>query len=260
MRGILILLCTVLLLAESVFCTDINNGEDITRPLSRVDFRTEVQSGSNFPGGDDLTVTLRFEKKIDLQCNYQASLRADLPYEWFACEKKCCPKGYKSKNAPGDTLTQGFLIFPPGKKWTYAAGLQMIFPTAGDNLQIGQGKYQCLPSLAAKYDLSEWIKEAYVGVLFRYAFDVAGYSSAPHVSQLYVQPFWNFNLPGDLFLSFAPEIRYNWMDRGWFVPFDMMLGWMAHPRVVFSLEYQDAIVYDYRRYQQSLELRMGWFY
>lgn len=239
-----------------------NNGEDVTRPITRIDGRLKYQTGVNEPGGKAVIFTLRKDVVRHLSNSWQISLRGDLPYEWYYFSGKH-PKNVvngKKLDHLADSLVQGLIITPSFGKWTYGFGAQVIFPTAGDNLQVGDGKYQLLPTAAMRYDLGFWKAGAYVGLLVRHAFDVAGYKSAPHISQTYFQPFLNINLPAKWFLSFSPELRYDWMIRDWFVPFDIMIGKMITDKIILSIEYENAIVYDFEQYQQQVELRVGYFF
>lgn len=234
-------------------------GGDITRPLNRFDLRLEVQKGMNCPHSSDVTATARTDLLINTVHNWQIGIRADLPYTWYwqGSNQSICGKNIKHIN---DSLLQVICIPPSIGKWKYAFGVKMIFPTAADNLQIGNGKYQVLPSAGCRYDLGEWSEGAYAGLIVRHAFSVAGYRSAPYIAKTYIEPFFNINLPDQWFITFSPEIIYNWRIHAWFIPFDMMIGKMLDEKTILSLEYQNAIVYDYKHFKQSLELRIGYFY
>ena len=159
-----------------------------------------------------------------------------------------------------DSLFQAFLITPPHGKWTYGLGMKLIFPTGGKNLEIGDAKYQILPSWAFKYDLSGWSNGAYIGAILREAWSFAGDPSAPRINQTYIQPFFNINLPDDWFINSSPELFYDWGSHHWFIPFDLMIGRMFGKNIVVSLEYETAIVQDYPSYSQQLEFRIGVFF
>lgn len=234
-----------------------NNGEDVTRPLTRFDLRLKFQDGVNSIYGKDAIVTARTDRVIYLPSHWQVGLRADLPYEWYTCHRCSCGK---SLDHFADSLFQALLITPSHDKWTGALGAKIIFPTGGNNLQIGDAKYQLLPTLAIKYDLDDWSPGAYIGLLIRHAFNVGGYKSAPYISQTFIQPFFNLNFPKDWFLSWSPEMIYNWRIKGWFIPTDIMIGKMVTKKIVVSIEYENAIVYEFRQYTQQIEFRVGFFF
>lgn len=229
------------------------NGEDVTRPVTRVDLRAKGQTGVTHQNGKDIIFTLRSDASIPLVRDWQLGLRADAPVELYYSP------GHNA-NHMADSLFQAFFITPTYDKWTFGVGAKAIFPTGGKNLSIGQGKYQILPSVAFKYDLSELSAGTYVGSIVRHAWSVAGYGSAPFISQTYIQPFFNFNLPSDWFLNSSPEMIYNWITGDWFVPFDLMIGKMVTKKIVLSLEYETALVYDYPKYRTQLEFRIGVFF
>lgn len=240
----------------------INNGEDITRPVRRFDARLKVQTGVNNRLGKSVIFTVRTDQVYHLDHEWRLSLRADLPYEWYYCSQRC---GYGSIQCEpsdrfADSLFQALMVTPNYGKWAFAAGGQFIFPTARDNLEIGQGKYQFLPSCAFRYDLNDWNEGAYWGILVRYAFDFAGFKSAPHVRQIYIQPFLNINLTKSLFLNFSPELRYDCPSRHWFIPFDIMIGTLITKKFVVSVEYECAIVDEYQEFSQEVEFRVGYFF
>lgn len=255
----LTLFAACLLLSFSAYAFETNNGEDITRPVTRFDIRTKGQTGASSQKGNTLILTFRTDMAITLPAKWQIGLRADAPFEAFFCPCKSTPDCYTSRRM-GDSLFQAFIITPDFKKWAFAIGTKVIFPTAGKNLEIGDGKYQFLPSCAFRFDLSEWNKGGYCGAIFREALGYIGYSSAPKIIQTYIQPFFNINLPRQFFLNSSPEIFYDWGSHHWFIPFDLMIGKMITKSCVISLEYETAIVDKYPNYQQQLEFRVGIFF
>lgn len=238
----------------------LNNGEDITRPIKRFDLRLKYQTGVNSIQGKATVFTARTDQVYTFLSEWQLGLRIDLPYEWYTCPQSSQQQCNKSLNDMGDSLFQILAGSPAYDRWTYGFGVKFIFPTAGNHLQIGQGKYQVLPTVALKYDLNEWSAGSYTGFIFRHAFDIAGYKSAPYISQTYIQPTININLNERWFVNSSPEMIYNWRTKAWFIPFDLMVGWMPTKKIVLSLEYENAIVYDYPKYAQQIEFRIGYFY
>jgi hypothetical protein len=249
------------LLAAHLHAHELNNGEDVTRPITRIDFRAKVQKGASAQKGKTFILTARSDIAIFFKNQWQIGLRADLPFEGFWCPHSCCncPSCYDSRRM-GDSLFQFFIITPTFDKWAFALGSKFIFPTAGKNLEIGDGKYQILPSCAFKYDLSDWSEGAYAGIIFRQAWSYAGHPSAPRINQTFIQPFFNLNLPHDWFLNSSPEMFYDWRSQHWFIPFDLMIGKLFQKKYVVSLEYEAAIVEDYPNYSQQLEFRLGAFF
>ena len=241
----------------------IYNGEDVTRPVNRFDNRLEYQEGVDAVKGKAIIYTLRVDTLTNFANGWKLGLRADLPYWWFYCPHNApqcnLPYCYDSQHV-ADSLFQALVITPNYGKWTYGFGAKFIFPTAGDNLEIGMGKYQVLPTVAFRYMMDEWIDGSYVGLLVRQDFDVGGYASAPTVNQTFIQPFINIPLPNNWFIYSSPEMIYNWESSQWFIPFDLMVGKMITERIVLSLEYESGIVQGYPKYSQELEFRIGYFF
>lgn len=257
---ILVSLSSILLQAEEQQPNSLpNNGQDFTRPINRFDLRLEYQAGAQSVFGNALIATARSDLEITLRNNWEIGISAELPYEYFECPCSCKKNGGTTASRAGDSFIQTLVITPPLGAWKYGAGVKCIFPTAGSNLEIGDGKYQLLPSWGFRYSFTGWNPGDYIGLLLRHAFDVGGYSSAPHISKTYIQPSLNFNLQENVFLLFSPELIYNWKIQKWFIPFDVMLGVTIQKKFIFSVEYDCAIVNNFPQYRQEVEFRIGFF-
>lgn len=237
-----------------------NNGEDVTRPRTRFDMRVEGQTEASRHDGNTAILTLRTDSVMRYADDWQLALRVDAPFETFQCRHHSCKNDCYSSRHMGDSLLQAFVITPDQDLWCFAAGLKVIFPTAGKNLEIGNGKYQLLPSLAFRRDLPEISRGSFLGAIAREAYSVGGYSIATRISRTYLQPFLNINLPCGWFLNSSPEMFYDWVDNTLFVPLDLMVGQMITPNLIVSLEYQYGIVYGYKNFRNQLEFRLGFFF
>lgn len=80
------------------------------------------------------------------------------------------------------------------------------------------------------------------------------------INQTIVQPFENFDLPREWCLTFAPEMRYDWREARWFIPFDVEVGKMLTRHVVMSIQYDAGIVKDFPLYKHQVEFRIGYFF
>lgn len=247
----LALLCTIL---PPLFADNTNNGENILNPITRLDLRVKFQTGVDKVNADCNLLTVRMDKVMDIRDGWQSSIRVDIPYGWVTH-----PASQKFDHF-GDVLLQGFIITPPYDKWTVGAGIQMILPTDGNNLVIGDGKYEMLPSVAVAYSLDDWSEGSYAGLLVRELWSIGGYRSSPPVRQTRIEPSLNLNLSDGWFVNLSPEIRYNWVTKKWFVPFDLMIGKMVTDHWILSVEYDKAIVRKYPEYNQQVEFRVGYFF
>jgi hypothetical protein len=235
---------------------EINNGQDFTRPVRRFDtlLRYDDMTGD----AHSETVTLRVGLPIALWQDWKVSLRAELPYMWTSGVNIYNSAG-TSERGFSELLTEALFIAPTKGKWTYVVGFQYIPPSASAK-ELGTGRYQFVPSAGFRYDLSGWMPGAWCALMARQAVDVGGYSGYTRINQTIAQPMFNINLPDRWFLTFAPEIRYDWKGSNWFVPFDVTAGRMITERIVMSLNYKSAINDDLQLYVNEVEGRVGFFF
>lgn len=133
------------------------------------------------------------------------------------------------------------------------------FPSATPSV-LGAGKYQALPTFSIKYDLASWVRGVLAALLIRQAFSFAGQSNRSSISQTYIQPILNINLPRKWFLYFDPEIKFNWITHKWFAPFSMKIGKLITSEIIFSVAYRRAIIHSFPLYRQEVETRIGFFF
>lgn len=133
------------------------------------------------------------------------------------------------------------------------------FPSATPSV-LGAGKYQALPTFSIKYDLASWVRGVWAALLIRQAFSFAGQSNRSSISQTYIQPILNINLPRKWFFYFDPEIKFNWITHKWFAPFSMKIGKLITSEIIFSVAYRRAIIHSFPLYRQEVETRIGFFF
>ena len=245
---------------------EINNGQDPTKPLTRVDLRYQYQ---NLPPAHDDNAhifTLRADKPFVLAPQWSLATRIDLPVFLTEAVSRDNPRGVY-QFGQGDLLLQGLVINSPTRDFAWALGAQAIFPTAREE-QMGAGKYRLVPTFGARYNLPTISKGSWAALLARYDFDVGGDDSRRHISELQFAPLINFALPDQWFLNFYPssDIRINLThqrpgDKGsLFLPFDFMVGKLLSKSLVTSLEIGFPIINDYRVYDFKMEARVGFFF
>jgi hypothetical protein len=103
--------------------------------------------------------------------------------------------------------------------------LRFIAPTATE-AALGTGRWLMLPTVGYRYSLPEISNGSYFQFVARYRFDFAGDPTRNHFSDLQLAPSLNVALPHSWYVTFFPstDIRYNFMHREWFVPFDIEIG------------------------------------
>lgn len=252
----IILLCGVVtgLRAED---NDPNNGEDLTRPLPRFDFRFQYQDKGG--GVEQSTFLLRRDQPIPLNERWKISTRFELPLVLSNNSGRDNPDGHMGFGT-GDALAQVILIDTLTERFAYGAGARMLFPTANED-QFGSGKYRLIPVAGARYKLTELSRGSYFQLAVRYDFDVGGYGGRNHVSQLQLSPTLNVALPDRWFVTLFPsqDIVLNTIGgKRWFIPADFTVGRNVTDRFVTSLEISVPLVKEFTLYDFKLEARFSY--
>jgi hypothetical protein len=159
-------------------------------------------------------------------------------------------------------------VHEPNKKFAWAVGTQVVFPTAGEE-QMGTGKYRVVPTAGMRLGTDNILRGSWVALAARWDRDFAeSRSNSREVNELQFAPVVNIWLPGYWFINLfpSPDIRYNLGkkrngDSGrWFVPANAMIGKMLGKHVVSSFEVGVPIVNDYRVYDFKMEFRLGFLF
>jgi hypothetical protein len=243
----------------------INNGQDITRPLSRVDARYQYQLLKE--GRSKNIFTLRSDYPIVMNDFWGIGLRVDLPSDLTNKVTADEPDG-ALKFGLGDVLGQILVARKFNDQWAAAAGTQFVFPTA-DTDQMGDGKYQIVPTAGVRRSLPGLSNGSFAAFLMRYAVDYAGSRKRPSISTLEMAPMVNWMLPRDWFITAFPstDLQINFQKNGAvFLPFDIMIGKTLPKKAVFSVEvafpmyHHGDVAYFYTSYDFKVEARIGFFY
>lgn len=241
--------------ADEVEHEPTNTGQDLTKPIARVDVRQKYIEPVIGPHSDLLT--LRADKPFMLDGGWKIATRFDLP---FMGNEVVSPDNRDGSYDVGlsDALIQVLAITPPHGKWAFAFGGQLIFDTASQD-QLGAGRSQVAPMIAAVHQLPEISPGTFVGGLIRGTLGVG--DGRRFDDRLSVQPLFNLALPNKWFATFSPEIQFNLDHHGdLFLPFDMTIGRLVTNRVVMSLQTDVALVDDFPIYDWQMEARVGFFF
>jgi len=115
----------------------------------------------------------------------------------------------------GDINPSFFLSPANAKHLIWGVGPTFTFPTAS-NRALGSGKWSAGPTAVALLMQGPWV----VGALGNNQWSFAGWGET-EVNQLLVQPFLNYNFRHGWYLSSAPIMTANWIERArnqWTVP------------------------------------------
>jgi Putative MetA-pathway of phenol degradation len=207
------------------------------------------------------TFKLRADTRIDLTPDWQLALRGDLP---FLAKN---PLNSGNPNADylygvGDADVQAALIHEIDARWKAGFGARLITPTGDDNL--GSGKWQIMPIVAARYSMPDVGFGMYIEPLLRYDVSFAGDPSRKSISNLQFGPTVNFSFPDGWFLALYPEPDIRWnsgpavtgQTGRLFLPFDARVGRKFTKTLTASLEVGVPIVNQYPVYDLKTELRI----
>jgi hypothetical protein len=240
---------------------------DVLAPKSLFQLYFGVKTApGNGPNGSIRTVTtdtfkLRGDTRFDLTPDSQLALRGDLPF--------VVKNPFNSDNPDANYLTgvgdadvQAALIQGIDARWKAGFGARLIMPTGDTNL--GSGKWQIMPIVAARYSMPDVGYGIYVEPLLRYDASFAGNPSRKSISNLQFAPTINFSFPEGWFFALYPEpdIRWNFgpavtgQTGRLFLPFDARVGHQFTKTLTVSLEVGVPIVDQYPVYKFKTELRV----
>lgn len=241
-----------------------NNGQDITRPLTRFDIRYEYQNNPGSRNDDMHVVTLRVDKPFELGEKWKLATRFDLPLAVTNQISRDNPDGANHFGL-SDVLVQALLVNTPTERFAWAAGAQVVFPTATED-EMGTGNWRIVPTIGMRWSTNEVMKGSWVALAARWDRSFASTrNDAAEVNNLQFAPLINIPLPHQWFINLFPstDIKYNLgkrrpIDEGrWFVPADVLVGKMIRKNVVATWEGSVPIVNDYKVYDFKTEFRIG---
>lgn len=256
-------------LAETEQETEINNGQDITKPLTRLDIRYEYINAALLESGhdDSHVITFRVDKPFDIAPKWKIATRFDVPVMFT--DRRSLDNIYGATQfGLSDILAQVLLVNTYSERYAWAAGAQLVLPTATKD-EMGTGAWRVVPTVGMRWTTDEVYKGSWIALAARWDKDFATTrSNAKKTNELQFAPVINIPLPDAWFINLFPntDIRYNLGDKGprdsgrWFVPADFLIGKMLTRTIVSSLEISIPIIKEYHVYDFKTEFRMGFFF
>jgi hypothetical protein len=212
--------------ADDASDNSINN--DITRPIHRLDYFLEYLRTNG--GVDTLTPKIRYERPFDLYNSWKLALRAEFSAVSTNDAGGSNPPGSFATGL-GDTQFQAVLSKEFDARQGAGVGLRFWAPSASGDV-FGNGRWRMAPAFGYRYSLLELSQDSYFQLVTRYQFDFAGDPNRSHTSNLQFGPTLNIAFADGMSFALFPstDIRYNFMTREWFVPFDFEIAkqWNKH--------------------------------
>ena len=236
------------------------NGDDITRPESKFQFRLENKPSGTTNKIDTITLYLQPEGVFDLQSDWGLSwlIEAQL------VSKPITKSGDTNREfGVGDTELQAVLFRPINERWAYGFGARLVAPSAHDKL--GKGKWQAMPTFGIRYSFLEYGSNTYFVPKIRYAMSFGGDPSRRKISEAQIAPTLTIGLPDRWFVTLFPseDIRVNFGEPEsgqtgrLFLPIDALVGRKLSDNIVVSFEASVPVVKDFPVYDFRAELRMA---
>ncbi len=246
-----------------------NNGQDITRPLARFDVRYQYLNAplANSDHDDEHIVIFRVDKPFELAQHWKLATRVDLPV-MFSNRRSNDNLAGDTHFGLSDALAQVMLVNTLTPRVAWAAGAQLVFPTATEE-SMGTGSWRAVPTAAVRLDTGDTLKGSWVALAGRWDRSFAeSRADFNEVNELQFAPVINIPLPNFWFINLFPstDIRYNLGDARdgdsgrWFVPADVMIGKLLDEHTVTTLEIGVPIIDDYEVYDFKMEFRMGFLF
>lgn len=248
---------------------EVNNGQDITKPLARFDIRYEYQNSPFLKGSHDDThiFTFRVDKPLELSPRWLLATRIDVPVMFTDRMSTDNTRG-NTHFGLSDMLAQALIVHTPGPDFAWAAGAQLVFPSATEE-EMGTGKYRVVPTVGMRWTTNDIYQGSWIALAARWDKDFAeSRSDSTEVNELQFAPVINIPLPDYWFINLFPstDIRYNMGDKRegdsgrWFVPANFLIGKMLSKDVVSSVEVGIPVIKEYHVYDFKVEARLGFFF
>ena len=111
------------------------------------------------------------DKPFQLAEKWILSTRLDIPLVATDRISHDNPRGAHQFGS-GDVLAQAMLIHTPSKHFAWAAGAQVVFPTASKD-EMGTGRYRVVPTVGARWTTDHILPESWFVIGVRWDKDFA---------------------------------------------------------------------------------------
>ncbi|MHC4757845.1 MAG: hypothetical protein ACYTE8_04245 [Planctomycetota bacterium] len=238
----------------------VNTGQDFTKPFARTE---NIYRYQQFTGSLEASWFIhRLYVPYLSESGWIFSGRYEIPLLYTDIPSRDNPNG-DYEFGLGDINTQFLFIRPTESRWSFASGVQLIWPTASQD-QMGFGKYIAGPTVGGSYSPESWELGGFVGALVTDLFDYEGKDNREDFHQLVVQPILNYNFEvGESFwfFTFTPEVRVNWeQNNNVFLPLKTTIGRVFFEDMVVTGGFGVPVVNDYDLYDWQIEMGVSFFF
>jgi hypothetical protein len=169
------------------------------------------------------------EDAMKYTANIQPVIPFSLSTNWNLITRTIMPVIYQESRFAGDgdhsglgDITQSFFLSPgePVGGWILGGGPVLLYPTATDSA-LGLGKWGAGPTIVALRQEKGWT----MGLLANHLWSYAGWGDQ-NVNATFLQPFFGYSTKTYTTLMLNTESTYDWEDKQWTVPLNVMLNQM----------------------------------
>jgi hypothetical protein len=239
-------------------------GADPTRPRPELLAKYGFLNAPGRPPDSVNLFTLEGILRVPVNDRWAGRLRFEMPLGLTNVPSADEP-GSAWRFGSGDLLTEAAAIHYLNARWAVAAGGQLVFPTASQNV-IGDDAWVLGVGGVVRAMLPELSDDSFVVPQLVYAFDAGGTRRGERVQALLLQPTIHWAATHAIFLELFPSgdivVNFDQPERRGrlFFPITALAGVLLTPRLVTTLEIGVPLVKDYPVYDFKLQATVGFFF
>jgi hypothetical protein len=238
------------------------NGEDFTRPESRIIVKLEGRTSGTTSETEKATLFLQGQVAFNLESDWELDLQVQLPVVSKSTTEENTVDTIHEFGL-GDAEVQAALSRPINERWASGFGIRLITPSAEGT--IGNGKWQILSGFGVRYSFLERGSNTFFAPKLRYALSIGDDPSERNISELQIAPTLSIGLPDRWFVLLYPsfDIRFNFGDPipgqvgRLFLPIDVAVGRSLGDNFVMTLEVSAPVIKDFPVYELKAELKIS---